>query len=531
MNKPVAVVVLAKYSDVFKKNILDSSERLIPSTINRILVKDGDEIQDPPGWTVIQGPEKFSMAGNANLGLKAAPVDSDILYCGDDVTILQEGTIEKLQQLAYSDEKIGILSARIIGRGSPCQINPPAELAEIPPIEMWFPCVYIKREVLDKVGYLDEQFNDFGSDDLDFCIRIKQAGYRICVTSKVAVKHGASPEGGPTTFVKNIGVGNWQNQQREAQQKLVKKYGVPVGVLNKVVCSGDVALLDTKSMEFQKKVSAGYRPPSEECSEFLKTRHVFIGTPAYGGNCNINYVNSLLSLINTCHDIGVVYTIAFTQNESLVTRARNQLTDNFLKSEATDLVWIDADIGFDARDIITIMMYDEGVIGLPCSRKNLRVDRVVQAVKKNTEKVYSIEELEELMGEFVLNFADDKIPTSFNLGGLLETKHVGTGLMRIKRETLETIKEKIPNRWIRPMTGEAGSDGESMYMFFQAEPDFDAKEGEIPYYVSEDFSFCQLARKAGVGVYLAPWAKTTHTGSYIFRGNLTATGMAGMTLR
>jgi GT2 family glycosyltransferase len=39
-------------------------------------------------------------------------------------------------------------------------------------------------------------------------------------------------------------------------------------------------------------------------------------------------------------------------------------------------------------------------------------------------------------------------------------------------------------------------------------------------YLSEDYMFCQWARKAGIKVWLCPWMKTSHMGSFFFGGSL-----------
>jgi hypothetical protein len=553
MNHPVTIVCLGKYWEVFK-DFLETSESNL-SDYPKILIRDGKDIpSDLLGgrWTVIDGPKEFAMAGNGNLGLQAVPPDSDILYCGDDVRFIQADTIEKLQEIAYKDSAIGILSPRIIGRGSPSQVTPMAEISEVPPLEMWFPCIYIKREVIDKVGYLDEQFNKFGSDDLDYCIRTKQAGYKLCVAANVAVKHEASPEGGPTTFIKKIGIQKWQIQQTEALGKLIKKYGVAPVVMDKIIRSGDISYLDKRPSEFQKRVSAGEQPPYDECLQFLKTRKLFIGTPAYAGNCHVTYVNSLIGITNIIRDMSlqlsepIKFQIHFIHNESLITRARNTIVDQFLSSDATDFFWIDADIGFNPQDIITFMMYDEDVICVPVVRKNLRVDRVVTSVKREFVKEvaqvvsekdvwtsseladvlnqglnhngHNVVDLEKMMGEVVLNFPPDKMPPRINLGSLYEIMDGGSGLMRIKRETFLTIMEKFPERRAMQLAGETGG-RKPVYMFFQAEPDYTIADQEIPDYISEDYSFCRLARKAGLKVWVAPWAQTEHAGTYLFKGD------------
>src|SRR5580692_11305740 len=144
--RPVSIVVLAKYKEVFEP--FAKSVSLLENAQNVFVVRDGTNIPEITDFKFIQGPEKFEMAGNGNLGLKAVPADHDILYCGDDVRFLEKDTISKLQEVAYLDDSIGMVSPRIIGRGSPTQINPPNPVSECVPIQFWFPCVYIKRDLI-----------------------------------------------------------------------------------------------------------------------------------------------------------------------------------------------------------------------------------------------------------------------------------------------------------------------------------------------------------------------------------------------
>src|SRR5271157_933337 len=274
VNKKVTIVVLAKYDDIFQK-FVESVAKYEP-TRPKILVKDGNEILEPEGnWQIIQGAEKFSMAGNGNLGLKAVPADHDVLYVGDDVRFTEEKTIERLQTIAYSKPNIGILSPKLIGRGSPSQVNPPAKLAAVPPFQMWFPCIYIKRELIDKIGYLDERFNDFGCDDFDYCIRALLEGYLLAVTSEVSVEHEASPEGGPTTFVKKLGMNEWSRQQREAQIKIRTKYKCTPAVFNDFLRTGNVEFLKDNGKDIAIPATIGPDTPKEQAAAYLRSRHIF----------------------------------------------------------------------------------------------------------------------------------------------------------------------------------------------------------------------------------------------------------------
>src|SRR5690606_20425749 len=54
-----------------------------------------------------------------------------------------------------------------------------------------------------------------------------------------------------------------------------------------------------------------------------------------------------------------------------------------------------------------------------------------------------------------------------------------------------------------------------IHMYFQALIDPESKR-----YLSEDYMFCQWARKIGIPTYLYPWIKLQHIGTYIFSGSL-----------
>lgn len=50
-------------------------------------------------------------------------------------------------------------------------------------------CLLIKREIIDNVGLLDERFGPGGYEDYDYCLRVRQAGYKIMLAGDVYVHH------------------------------------------------------------------------------------------------------------------------------------------------------------------------------------------------------------------------------------------------------------------------------------------------------------------------------------------------------
>jgi len=60
----------------------------------------------------------------------------------------------------------------------------------LPPSAMLaFFCVMLKKEAVDKVGLLDENFGVGLADDDDYCHRLKQAGYTLALAQSLLIPH------------------------------------------------------------------------------------------------------------------------------------------------------------------------------------------------------------------------------------------------------------------------------------------------------------------------------------------------------
>ena len=97
----------------------------------------------------------------------------------------------------------------------------------------------------------------------------------------------------------------------------------------------------------------------------LKKHKLFIATPMYGGMNHGLYMKSCLDLQTTFMRYGIEIKFSFLFNESLITRARNYLVDEFLRSDYTHMLFIDSDINFNAQDVIALLALDKDVIGGP----------------------------------------------------------------------------------------------------------------------------------------------------------------------
>jgi hypothetical protein len=92
----------------------------------------------------------------------------------------------------------------------------------------------------------------------------------------------------------------------------------------------------------------------EVSTEELRKYSIFIGAPMYGGNCAGLFAKSVTDLGMMCARYGIEIRFYYLFNESLVQRARNYVVDEFMRSGCTHLMFIDADIGFKAKDVTFI---------------------------------------------------------------------------------------------------------------------------------------------------------------------------------
>jgi hypothetical protein len=249
---------------------------------------------------------------------------------------------------------------------------------------------------------------------------------------------------------------------------------------------------------------------------------VFVATPMYGGMAHGLYIKSSLDLQTTMSKYGIETKFSFLFNESLITRARNYLVDEFLRSDFTHLLFIDSDIHYNPQDVIAMLALDKDVIGGPYPKKSINWGNVAQAARNHPNM--EPKELETLVGEYVFNVV--KGTKQFQVTDPLEVLEIGTGFMMVKREVFDTMKDAYPMIHYKPdHVGQANFDG-TRYIHAFFDTVIDSKDsitgGGSDRYLSEDYMFCQMWRKIGGQIWLCPWMKTQHIGTYAFTGNMPA---------
>ena len=167
-----------------------------------------------PKIEVIHSPENLGFVVGNNRIMEAYP-DDDVVLLNDD-TIVKPGWLEALVSCAQSASDIGIVGAKLLypdgrlqeaggeifqdgsGRNIGKYDDPDRYIYSLPRDCDYCSgaCLFIKRELLNKIGYLDEIFSPAYWEDTDLCFRARKAGYRVIYEPAAQVVHFEGATGG-----------------------------------------------------------------------------------------------------------------------------------------------------------------------------------------------------------------------------------------------------------------------------------------------------------------------------------------------
>ena len=242
---------------------------------------------------------------------------------------------------------------------------------------------------------------------------------------------------------------------------------------------------------------------------------MMIATPCYGGLIHEPYLRGLLSLATQVSSAGYPIHLATVVNESLITRARNELVKHFLMTDCTHLIFIDADIGFSPEDVLRLVSHNKDIVVGAYPLKGLRWSNLAE-LKDHTDP----ETVRNTVTEYVVNF---EFSSEENLkagrldvvDGLIEVKDAGTGFMCIKREVIEKMIEAMPELEYKKEARFLMNDKDDGVRWAVFDGEIDKDDGR---YLSEDYLFCRRWQRLGGKVWLDPEITLTHMGTYAFQG-------------
>ena len=240
--------------------------------------------------------------------------------------------------------------------------------------------------------------------------------------------------------------------------------------------------------------------------DFIKKTHVHYCTPCYAGQISEPYFRSWTKghMMFTKYDIP--YSITTSANESLISRARCHMVAYFMANpEATHMMFIDADINFDAVDILHMLQHDKDVIVGAYPKKELDWDSIKDAVERGLDD----QSIKDTAANYAMNpdwdYNEETDTRKLHIeNGLVRLKDAATGFMLIKRSVIEKMVESYPELYFNNDLRFEKEFTKWTYLFFDCMHEEDTKR-----YLSEDYAFCRRWQQLG-----------DHVGHYTFNGNI-----------
>jgi len=239
----VSIIILCWNQLEFTRQCVESLLADNSHPYELILVDNGSTDETPaylagiPGAEVIRNEENLGFRRGCNQGIQAATGDHILLLNND--TIVVPGFLAELVAAAESDPAIGL-----VGPVSNCVSGPqqvPASYGTTAELHRFASglaaqhrgalveaerlvgfCLLVKREVLEKIGGLDERFGLGLFEDDDLCLRARQAGYRAVYAPGVFVHH----YGSRTITALGLADGSLLDENK---RKFEEKWGVSLG--------------------------------------------------------------------------------------------------------------------------------------------------------------------------------------------------------------------------------------------------------------------------------------------------------------
>lgn len=196
-----------------------------------------------PEITIVKNQENFGVAGGRNRGFREAiSRRSDYILSLDNDAYIDPSLIEELVAVAQSDTHIGVLGpktysgdgsgriqcagGRITYTQNVCSERGAGErdfgqYDKIEDVDYFPGCGFMaRREVFERLNFVDESFYGYGHEDTDFCFRAARLGYRVVYVSKAVMWHrGSTTIGGYSPRKKYLEAVN--------SAYFVRKYGTP----------------------------------------------------------------------------------------------------------------------------------------------------------------------------------------------------------------------------------------------------------------------------------------------------------------
>ena len=241
---------------------------------------------------------------------------------------------------------------------------------------------------------------------------------------------------------------------------------------------------------------------------------ILVATPCFGGMVSQNYMLSVIRLMSYAKSAKFDVALSMVGYDALISRARSTLVAAFLdNSAATHLLFVDADISFEPKQVERLLKFDRDFTGALYPLKSIDWDLIPERCVERGESVRQA--ALSYVGTFCPE-AERKREGDFATG-----IYAGGGFQLLHRGALERMIAAYPKTHFSrvhslPMSGSRREAVQSSNLFALFDCIIDAETGT---YLSEDYSFCLRWRQIGGEIWIDGASKLTHSGPYQFVGD------------
>ncbi len=233
MEPRVLIIILNWNGYIYTKDCLGSLRNLNYPNFQVIVVDNGstdgsvEKLKaEFPDILLIGNKENLGFTGGNNAGMREAlKSDPSYIMLLNNDTVVDRDMLSELVRVIGSDPKIGMVGPKIyyydrkdvvwsagtwhdrllhrfklIGRGQKDrgQFSKQRDVDELTACAM-----LIRREVIEKIGYLNDDYFRT-SEDSEYCIRAKRAGYRLVFVPTSVIWHKVSSTTGGEESAQNV---------------------------------------------------------------------------------------------------------------------------------------------------------------------------------------------------------------------------------------------------------------------------------------------------------------------------------------
>jgi GT2 family glycosyltransferase len=225
--KAMSVIIVSWNAKDFLRGCLQSIARADPACVEEIIVVDNASHDGSPEMVELEFPEvrliragsNLGFAGGNNLAITAA-TGATLALVNSDV-IVHPGCLETMHDYLIGNPQVGLVGPRVQGGDGKLQRNSrhfpslgntlcralaidrllpsrwsfasyevsPSQHARLHDADVLSGCFWVaRREAVEQVGLLDEQFFFYG-EDIDWCKRFVQTGWKIVFLPQAEATH------------------------------------------------------------------------------------------------------------------------------------------------------------------------------------------------------------------------------------------------------------------------------------------------------------------------------------------------------